>query len=106
MTEQANIFLGKIKHSVLEMDSEAKLFLFGSRARGDSRRDSDWDILILLKREKVDFDVKRHIRKQLFKVELEAGQPISVFVFSQDEWSNNQSDTPLFKTISSEGKPI
>jgi len=59
-----------------------------------------------LNREKVDFEIKRSIRKQLFKVELDAGQPISTFVFSQKEWANDQSDTPLFRVISSEGIPI
>jgi predicted nucleotidyltransferase len=106
MTDQTILFLGKIKDSILEMDPDAKLFLFGSRARGDSRKDSDWDILVLLKRERVDFSLKRLIRKQMFRVELDVGQPISTFVFSQDEWANNQHDTPLFKTISSEGIPL
>ena len=36
----------------------SRLYLYGSRARGDARPDSDWDLLILLnkKREPNDFD--------------------------------------------------
>lgn len=106
MTEQASLFLNDVKKSVLSFDPGARLFLFGSRARGDFREDSDWDILILLNRDKVDFVVKRTLRKQLFKVELDVGQPISAFVYSNDEWTNNQSDTPFFQNIASVGIPI
>ena len=30
------------------MPLDARILLFGSRARGDARPDSDWDILIIL----------------------------------------------------------
>ena len=32
----------------------SKAILYGSRARGDAHNDSDWDILILLDKEKLD----------------------------------------------------
>ena len=32
------------------------ILLFGSRARGDERPDSDWDILVLLDKEKITAD--------------------------------------------------
>ena len=34
------------------MPLDARIFLFGSRARGDARPDSDWDILIILNKNK------------------------------------------------------
>ena len=40
--------LKKIKASVLSNEPMAKLFLFGSRANGNAKEDSDWDILILI----------------------------------------------------------
>ena len=36
------------------MLSGAKVILFGSQARGDAKEDSDWDILILLNKDKVE----------------------------------------------------
>ena len=32
-----------------------KMILFGSQARGDAREDSDWDLLVLLNKEKRNF---------------------------------------------------
>jgi len=33
-----------------------RVILFGSRARGDAREDSDWDLLVLLNKEKRNFN--------------------------------------------------
>ena len=33
-----------------------RLILFGSQARGDAREDSDWDLLVLLDKEKSNFN--------------------------------------------------
>lgn len=44
-------FLNKIKAWVLKEDANASLIFFGSRARGDYRDDSDWDVLILTSKE-------------------------------------------------------
>lgn len=36
------------------MPKDAKVILFGSRARRDAKADSDWDILVLLNKDKID----------------------------------------------------
>ncbi|WP_461150872.1 nucleotidyltransferase domain-containing protein [Spirosoma pulveris] len=36
-------FLQAVKKQVCEIDPQAEVWLFGSRARGDARPDSDWD---------------------------------------------------------------
>ncbi|MBK7338020.1 MAG: nucleotidyltransferase domain-containing protein [Saprospirales bacterium] len=39
--------LQRIKESIRQVDPQAELILFGSRARNEERSDSDWDLLIL-----------------------------------------------------------
>lgn len=34
------------------LPKDASLWLYGSRARGDARQDSDWDLLVLLNKDK------------------------------------------------------
>ena len=92
-----------IRQKVNEIDNTAEVILYGSRARGDNRRDSDWDVMILLKRKDVDKKVEQTFRHHLLDIELEIGVPISVFVYSKSDWEGKYSITPLFRSIKKEG---
>jgi predicted nucleotidyltransferase len=91
----------KVKESIKSIDPDARIILFGSRARGDNKRNSDWDFLILTSH-LVDEPMKRQIRDRLIDTELEAEEVISTLIFSQDKWSDYQI-TPLYKNISKDG---
>ena len=71
MTKRA--FLREVKKAILALDPQAEVWLFGSRARGDARPDSDWDFLMLTDKP-VDRQFKRQVRDQLFYLGLDAGQ--------------------------------
>jgi uncharacterized protein len=92
-----------IRQKVNELDSTAEVILYGSRARGDNKRDSDWDVMILLNRMNVDKKIEQTFRHHLLDLELEIGVPISVFVYSKSDWEGKYSITPLFRTIKKEG---
>ena len=64
-----------IRQKVNEIDNTAEVILYGSRARGDNKWDSDWDVMILLKRNNVDKKVEQTFRHHLLDLELEFGVP-------------------------------
>lgn len=42
------VLLEQVKRAICEMEPEAEIILYGSRAREDSRAQSDWDFLVLV----------------------------------------------------------
>ena len=94
--------LNRIKETVRAVEPEAEIILFGSRARGDERKDSDWDILILVPGS-ADLKKEQKFRHALFQIELEYGQAISTFVYSKNDWEERYRITPLYKNIKQEG---
>jgi predicted nucleotidyltransferase len=99
----ADQIVERISKSIQATDITAEAFLFGSRARGDNRLNSDWDILILVNSNKVTNEIEDNFREDLYNIELESGQVISTFIYTKDYWENNLSYSPLFKNITREG---
>ena len=93
--------ISKVKSAIKSVDPQAKVILFGSRARGDEKQSSDWDFLILASKEATE-RYKNRITASLIDTELEAEQVISTIIYSQAEWSDYRI-TPLFHSISKEG---
>ena len=93
--------LFKIKKAVSELDPEARVILFGSRARGDHAKESDWDLLILTSIPATE-ENKRNLRYHLLDIELETEQAISTLIHHHDHWKNC-SFTPLYEIIRKEG---
>lgn len=64
----------------------ASLWLYGSRARGDARPDSDYDLLILLDKNTVqgaDFD---NYSYPLFAMGLEIDAEINAHIYTKKDW--------------------
>ena len=98
---EKSVLLNKIKIALMQLDSGIKIILFGSRARGDSNRESDWDILILVDEGRKK-DLEEQIRDAIFEIELETEQPISTLIYSKKEWDNLEI-TPLYQNVKSDG---
>ena len=92
-----------IKHLGTEiLPRDARLLLFGSRARDEARPDSDWDLLILLEGEKVsneDFD--RWVFP-FISLGWSLGVDINPVAYTYDEWMRRQI-TPFYKNVMKEG---
>jgi len=96
--------LSKFKSSVLQIDQDAIIILYGSRARGDNRIDSDWDFLILTKLPE-NKKTKSLFRDKIFDAELELEEPISTIIHNKTTWTEYEI-TPLYQNILTEGIKI
>jgi uncharacterized protein len=82
---------------------DSEVYLYGSRARGQESKFSDWDLLILLNRKNIPFDFETKFLDQFYEVELRTGAIISPMIYSKQDWQENHSITPLFENIQKEG---
>ncbi len=103
MANQQNV-LDRIKRIVLDRDPSAKVYLYGSRARGTMKPDSDWDLLILLNKDKITSDVEKSMTSPLYDLEFEIGEVISPMIYSETEWNTKHSVTPFYSNVMKEGK--
>ncbi|MBO0348708.1 nucleotidyltransferase domain-containing protein [Phormidium pseudopriestleyi FRX01] len=86
--------LDRLKRTVREVEPQAEIILFGSRARGDAASDSDWDFLILLNGE-VNPDRSLAVRDRLYDLEWDCGEVLTSIVRSRQDWQ-----TPLYQSTS------
>ncbi len=94
-----------IRQNVNIIDPSAEVILYGSRARGEERADSDWDIIVLTDCG-VDSNTERKFRNNLYDLELETGEPFSIFVYSKNDWHTRQKITPFYQNVTLEGMRI
>lgn len=79
----------KIKNTIMRILNEndfrdARIILFGSRAKGEFKAHSDWDFLVVLKEQleiKEKWDLAHKIRKALADIYI----PCDVIIRSEDE---------------------
>jgi uncharacterized protein len=95
--------LNKIRLAVQQHDDAAEIYLYGSRARGDNKKNSDWDLLILVDENKITNRIEDRFRESLYDIELETGQIISVLIYPKFYWNNKLQYTPLYKNVNHEG---
>jgi uncharacterized protein len=98
--------ISKIISVVDKTAPDSEVYLYGSRARGDSKKFSDWDLLILLNSKNIAFDFERKFIDEFYEVELETGEIISPLIYTKDDWNANHLFTSLFDNIQKEGKRI
>ena len=95
--------LNKIVEIINRDAPDSEIFLFGSRARGNSNKLSDWDLLILLGIEQLSFDIEKEFLDKFYELEIETGEIISPLIYTRNDWNKNHSFTPLFENILRDG---
>ncbi len=103
MKIEGNNILNHIKQIVKEKEPSAKIYLYGSRSKGFEKRDSDWDLLILLNRGQISTEIEKEITSPLYDLEFETGEVISPIIYTENEWNTKYSVTPFYKNVMKDG---
>ncbi len=95
--------LSRIKKIINNTEPLATVILFGSFARGDNKKYSDIDILILVDQDKISYSDEKRIKYPLYDLEFDTGKVISPIVMSRKDWETRHSITPFYKNLKREG---
>ena len=106
MSSNIRPILKKLKKGLIEIYGEQvdRILLYGSRARGDERPDSDIDILVVLKD---DFNYSEMLRLSsdlAASLSLENDVVISRAFVSREQFENRQ--TPFLMNVRREAVPV
>jgi len=86
-------------------DQLVNMVLFGSRARGDFNEESDIDVAIIVRG--LTSKLKNKILDEVAQLELEHDMPISVLVFSEEDFNHLKSrERRIALDIEREGIPL
>jgi len=96
------ILVHKVKDSLLSIDKDAEVILFGSRARGDARDDSDWDFLFLTNQD-VTNTLRKEIIEKIFSIEIEEGVVLQVVPKNTTVWTTRHFDSPFYRNVKDDG---
>ena len=96
--------LNQIKKIVTEQEPKAKIYLYGSRSRGTAKSNSDWDLLILLNKDKISSEDEQKISYPLYDLEFDTGEVISPMIYSEKEWNTKHKITPFYQNVMREGR--
>lgn len=79
-----------------------RALLYGSRARGDAHPGSDWDVLILLDKDKLEDSDFTLVSYPFVMLGCEINEEINPIMYTTKEW-NQYHFTPFFENVEHDG---
>ena len=87
--------LNMIRDTIRTVEPTAEIILYGSRARGDARDDSDWDVLAIVDKPRLSLKDRGNLQYLVWDKGLDMGEEINVFSYTKQQWE--QAPPSLFK---------
>ena len=95
--------LSRIRQTAIStIPNGGKAILYGSRARGDARNDSDWDILILLDKDVLNQSDYDNVSYPFVLLGCDLGQEINPIMYTKKEWESYRI-TPFYENVLRDG---
>ena len=100
--EKRTQIISLIRDTIRASEPTAQIILYGSRARGDARKDSDWDVLVIVDRPKTDLNDYKRLWYSVYYKGLDYGVEINPTLYTRKEWE--QAPPTMFKyNVKTEG---
>lgn len=95
-SEKSRNVLQQIKEVAMRvMPKGSKVILFGSRARGDERSDSDWDLLVLLDKDKIQDSDHDLYTYPFWELGWSIDAMIHPVIYTLEDWA--KKNNPIFR---------
>lgn len=102
MSQEDQKIFREFKTRIKRRYSEARIWAFGSRARGEATWDSDFDVLIVLN--EVDRKADRYIRDMAWEVGFANERVITTILIDNEQFENGpMSESSIISNILREG---
>lgn len=99
MTNKNRYILNQIRKTSKSVAPEgSRVLLFGSRARGEARKGSDWDILIVLPKNQLQQSDYDQVSYPLVELGWTLGEQINPIIYTKQEWEAS-SITPFYDNV-------
>lgn len=91
--------IGKMKDLARTVLPEGgHVWLYGSRARGDERSDSDWDLLILIDKPQVESTDEDNISYPFVYLGWQMNEDVNPMLYTYSEWKERMA-SPFFQNV-------
>ena len=98
--------LDELKKSIRRRFPDARLTLFGSRAREDADPDADLDVLVIVDTNELA-EARRYVSECAWEAGFDQGMIVVPVVYTQGDWENGPERYSLLaKAVQEEGVPI
>ncbi len=103
MTNKNKYVLSQIRATALEAAPQgSQVILYGSRARGEAKKGSDWDILIVLPKSQLSQSDYDTVSYPFVELGWRLNEQINPIMYTQNEWQANNI-TPFYDNVQKEG---
>ena len=95
-----------VLNKIQSVEPDAEILLYGSRARGDFKKDSDWDLIIILQTNAIGLRKEEELLDLIYDIELETGEVISPLIYSRSDWYLKHKHSPFYKSVNKDAVRI